>query len=268
MASDGPTVRQAVFDLLRIFRLTTIFGNPGSTELAMFRDLPDDFRYVLGLQESLVVAMADGFARGNRNAAVVQLHSAIGVGNAMGSIYTAYQNRTPLVVIAGQQARSLLSAEPFQYSDQAAQLPQPYVKWSVEPARAEDVPAAVARAYYLATAPPQGPVLVSVPSDDWDRPADLVVPRPISASFRADGRDVAEIAAALAAADAPGLVVGPVVDQDGAFAEVVELAERLQARVWSAPWPSRCSFPENHALYAGVLPPVRELIRDKLAAHD
>ena len=145
--SGEVTVREAVVSLLRELGLTTVFGNPGSTELPMFRDFPADFRYVLGLQESVVVAMADGFAQARNDAALVNLHSAIGVGHALGSIFTAYKNQTPLVITAGQQARSILPFEPFLYSEQAAQLPKPYVKWSVEPARAADVPAAIARAY-------------------------------------------------------------------------------------------------------------------------
>src|ERR1700746_347511 len=124
------TVREAGFALLRDFGLTTVFGNPGSTELPMFRDFPADFRYVLGLQESVVVAMADGFAQSRGTAAVVNLHSAVGVGHALGSLFPAYRNQTPLVVVAGQQARSILPFEPFLYSEQAPHLPRPYVKWS------------------------------------------------------------------------------------------------------------------------------------------
>src|ERR1700728_1520018 len=102
------TVREAVLNLLRELGLTTVFGNPGSTEFPMFRAFPADFRYVLGLQESVVVALADGFAQARGDAALVNLHSAIGVGHAMGSIFTAYRNQTPLVITAGQQARSIL----------------------------------------------------------------------------------------------------------------------------------------------------------------
>src|SRR4029434_2074694 len=101
------TVRAVVLNLLRAFGITTIFGNPGSTELPLFRDSPKAFRYILGLQEAVVVGMADGYAQATRNAAFVNLHSAVGVGHAMGNIFTAYRNRTPLVVTAGQQARSI-----------------------------------------------------------------------------------------------------------------------------------------------------------------
>ena len=147
---SGHTVREVVFDLFRSFGMTTIFGNPGSTELPMFRDFPADFRYVLGLQEMVAIGMADGYAQSTRNAGLVNLHSATGVGHALGSIFTAYKNQTPLVVTAGQQARSILPFEPFLFAERAPEFPRPYVKWSCEPARAEDVPAAIARAYYTA----------------------------------------------------------------------------------------------------------------------
>ncbi|MFP3247279.1 MAG: thiamine pyrophosphate-binding protein, partial [Paraburkholderia sp.] len=138
--AQGTTVRDAVIDFARRVGMTSIFANPGSTELPMFRDFPADFRYVLGLQEAVVVGMADGYAQASGNAALVNLHSAAGVGNAMGNIFTAFRNRTPLVVTAGQQARSILPFEPFLAASQATELPKPYVKWSIEPARAQDVP--------------------------------------------------------------------------------------------------------------------------------
>lgn len=124
-AATTVTVRDAVVDLMRRFGMTSVFANPGSTELPMFRDFPADFRYVLGLQEATVVGMADGYAQATRNAAFVNLHSAAGVGNAMGNIFTAQKNRTPLVITAGQQARSILPFDPFLSSAQATELPKP-----------------------------------------------------------------------------------------------------------------------------------------------
>ncbi|HSK60360.1 MAG TPA: thiamine pyrophosphate-binding protein, partial [Actinomycetospora sp.] len=106
------TVREASLAVLRGHGITTIFGNPGSTELPMFRDFPDDFRYVLGLQESVAVGMANGYAQATGRAALVNLHSAAGVGHGLGNVFTAFRNRTPLVLVAGQQARSLLVGEP------------------------------------------------------------------------------------------------------------------------------------------------------------
>ena len=263
-----PTVREATYDLMRRFGMTAVFGNPGSTELPMFRDFPADFRYVLGLQEAVVVGMADGYAQGTRNAALVNLHSAAGVGNAMGNIFTAFRNRTPLVITAGQQARSILPYEPFLASSQATELPKPYVKWSIEPARAEDVPAAIARAYYLAMMPPRGPVLVSVPADDWDRPADWVPTRVVSRALRPDPDVLAQIRAALERSERPAFVVGGAVDRDGAWDEIVQLATLHNARVWVAPMSGRCSFPEDHRLFAGFLPAMREKIVGLLGGHD
>ncbi len=267
-AEDTVSVRQAVFGLLRAFGMTSIFGNPGSTELPMFVDFPEDFRYVLGLQESVVVGMADGYAQATRNAAFVNLHSAAGVGHAMGNIFTAFRNHTPLVITAGQQARSILPFEPFLGSTQAPELPRPYVKWSVEPARAQDVPLAIARAYYVAMTPPCGPVLVSIPSDDWDAQTVPVDARDVSRQLRAEPDLLARIGKALDGARSPALVVGAAVDRDGAWHEAIQLAERHNARVYVAPMSGRCSFPEDHPLWAGFLPPMRERIVERLAGHD
>jgi len=262
------TVREAVLRLLRQLGMTSIFGNPGSTELPLFMDFPQDFQYVLALQECVVLGMADGYAQATHNAAFVNLHSAAGVGHAMGNIFTAHRNRTPLVITAGQQARSILPFEPFLGSTQAPELPRPYVKWSVEPARAEDVPLALARAYYIAMTPPRGPVFVSIPSDDWGvltAPADA---REVSRHLRPEPDMLARIAATLDGARSPAFVVGAAVDRDGAWHEAVQLAERHNARVYVAPMSGRCSFPEDHPLWAGFLPAMRERIVERLAGHD
>ena len=262
------TVREAVLDLLRAFGMTTIFGNPGSTELPLFLDFPDDFEYVLGLQEAVVVGMADGYAQAKRNAAFVNLHSAAGVGNAMGNIFTAHKNRTPMVITAGQQARSILPFDPFLFSNQATELPKPYVKWSCEPARAEDVPLAIARAYYIAMQEPQGPVLVSVPADDWARTCEPVAPRVVSSVVRPDAAVLATIAGKLDAAQRPAFVIGAAVDRSGAWDEVLQLAERHNAAVFVAPMSGRCGFPEDHRLFSGFLPAMREKIVSLLNGHD
>lgn len=267
-ATPRPTVREATFALLRGFGLTTVFGNPGSTELPMFVDFPADFGYVLGLQESVVVGMADGFAQATRNAAFVNLHSAVGVGHAMGAIFTAYRNRTPMVIVAGQQSRSLLPFDPFLASVRATELPRPYVKWAVEPARAEDVPLAVSRAYHLAMVPPRGPVLVSVPADDWSVRTDRVEPRRVAQALRPEPALLAEIGASLDAARAPAFVIGAAVDRDGAWDDAVRLAEAHRARVFIAPMAGTCGFPGDHELFAGHLPPMRERIVAALADHD
>src|ERR1700729_3980851 len=122
--TDTPhTVRDGVIDLMRGFGATKLFGNPGSTELPLFRNFPSDFRYVLGLHEGVVVGMAEGYAQVKRNASFVSLHSAAGAGNAMGGIFTVHKNRTPMVIMAGQQARSILPFDPFLFSANAGELP-------------------------------------------------------------------------------------------------------------------------------------------------
>jgi len=263
-----PTVRDAVLKLLRHFKMTAIFGNPGSTELPLFRNFPDDFRYVLGLQEAVVVGMADGYAQATRNASFVNLHSAAGVGHAMGNIFTAFKNRTPMVITAGQQARSILPFDPFLYSAQATELPKPYVKWSCEPARAQDVPLAIARAYYIAMQEPRGPVLVSIPADDWDQPTQWVEPRTVSTETRPDPVVLGKIGDALDACQRPAFVIGAAVDRGNAWDDVVRLAEMHNARVWVAPMSGRCGFPEDHPLFAGFLPAMREKIVHNLSGHD
>jgi benzoylformate decarboxylase len=262
------TVREATWALMRAHGMRTVFGNPGSTELGFFLGWPEDFRYVLGLQESVVVGMADGYAQASGNAALVNLHSAVGVGHAMGAIFTAYKNRTPLLITAGQQARSILPFDPFLHSARATELPQPYVKWAVEPARAEDVPRAIARAYHIAMTPPRGPVLVSVPADDWAMPAEVPALRKVSQALRPEPGLLAELGDVLDGAQRPAFVIGPAVDRDGAWGLARDLAERHRARVFGAPMSGRAGFPEDHPLFGGWLPSMRERIVQMLAGHD
>lgn len=258
--AQGPTVRDAVMRLLADLGMTTIFGNPGSTELPMFRDLPDGFRYVLGLQESIVLGMADGFAQASGRAALVNLHSSAGLGHAMGNLFTAFRNGTPLVVTAGQQARSILPHAPFLYAERATEMPQPFVKWAVEPARAEDVPLAIARAHHIAMQAPRGPAFVSIPIDDWERPCGVHVPTRITGRTAPDPAATDEVAALLAAAIRPVIVAGAGVANNGARERLVAFAERLGASVWVAPMAARNPYPEDHALFRGFLPASREAI--------
>ena len=262
------SVRAATIDFLRRVGLTTVFGNPGSTELPMFRDFPDDFRYILGLQESVVLGMADGFAQTTRNAALINLHSAAGVGHSLGNLFTAYKNQTPLVITAGQQARGILPYEPFLFADRATEFPRPYVKWAIEPARAQDVPAAIARAYYVAMEPPCGPTFVSVPVDDWDQTCETLPTRRVVARNAGDPDALDSVAQALATARAPAIVAGAGLARDRAWTEVIQLAERHRAAVWAAPFAARNGFPEDHPLFQGFLDPSRDAIVRKLAQND
>lgn len=254
--------------LLRDFGIDAVFGNPGSTELPMFRDFPDDFRYILGLQEAVAVGMADGYALATGNAALVNLHSSAGTGNALGNIFTAYKNQAPLLITAGQQARSILPFEPFLHAERATEFPRPFVKWASEPARAEDVPLAIARAYYEAMSPPRGPAFVSVPVDDWEAECDWVDARAIATSNPGDPDAVARLVADLTAAARPALVLGAGVARDGAWDALIMLAEQQHAAVYAAPYASRNVFPETHPLFRGFVPAFKERQLELLAGHD
>src|SRR5215471_12168128 len=267
-ASKSVTVKDATFALLRAFGIKKVFGDPGSTELPFLADWPDDIDYVLGLQEASIVGMADGYAQATRNAGFVNLHSAAGLGNALGNIYNAYRNQTPLVITAGQQARSILPLEPFLYAERASEFPRPYVKYSVEPARAEDVPGAIARAYYTAMQPPCGPTFVSIPIDDWAHATAPVEARKVSREVGPEPEAMKALVAALGSAKHPALVVGPGVDRAGAVDLMVRVAEKAKASVWVSPFSARCSFPERHPQFAGFLHASPGQLSDTLRAHD
>lgn len=266
--SKSVTVKQATLDLLRSLGIDRVFGNPGSTELPFLSDWPDDIDYVLALQEASAVGMADGYAQATRNAGFVNLHSAAGVGNALGNIYTAHRNQTPLVITAGQQARSILPLQAFLYAERASEFPRPYVKYSVEPARPEDVPAAIARAYYTAMQPPCGPTFVSIPIDDWAHAAAPIEARKVSREIGPELDPMQSLVKALASSKHPALVVGPGVDRAGAVDLMVRVAEKAKASVWVSPFSARCSFPERHPQFAGFLHASPAQLSDALRAHD
>lgn len=273
MTQDGTslrTVRDATLDLLRDLRLTTVFSNPSHTEMKMFDEWPDDFTFVTGLQEATVVGMADGYAQATGEPSLVVINGGPGLGNAMGAVYTAASAHTPMVILGGQQARKLLLGEPFLNATEAPSLPRPYIKWSAEPARPQDVPALLEKAYHIAKQTPAGPVFVAVPEDDWIRPA-ATTPlkrREVRSAVVPDPAVMAEIASVLDGAERPALVAGPGVEIGGARDDLVRLAERLKATVYGSPvWP-RSSFPETHPLFGGVLAPLPELINARLGEHD
>jgi benzoylformate decarboxylase len=270
-----PTVREATFELFRAHGMTTIFGNPGSTELPMLRDYPEDFSYVLGLQEQAVVGMADGFAQASGHPTHVNLHTAPGVGNAVGAICTARANKAPLLITAGQQVRAQVTHEALLTNRDATIVPQPYVKWSHEPPRPQDVPGAIARAIYHATLAPCGPAFVSIPMDDWDAEADedrAVNARRRVVSGRAvpDPAELAQLASLLESARNPVLVAGPDVDASGGWNAAVALAEKQRLPVWGPPYTatSRIGFPEGHPNFQGILPPAIGPLADTLKGHD
>jgi benzoylformate decarboxylase len=263
-------VRDVTFEVMRERDLTTVFANPGSTEVSFLGALPDDFRFVLGLHEGALVGMASGYAIGRGEPAFVLLHTTPGLGNAVAALSTSRVNRAPLVVVVGQQDRRHLAYEPF-LTGQVAGLAGDYPVWVDEPARAQDVPASVARAWHEARTG-RGPALVIVPMDDWMEPADEGR-EPAAAVRVLPGRDpaaddVAELAALVAEARSPALVAAAGADSPEAWAALVGLAERLGSPVWQESFGGRAGFPQDHALFAGHLPAGRARLRETLAAHD
>lgn len=261
------TVREVTRDVLRALGVTEVFGNPGSTELPFLREFPEDFTYVLGLQESVAVGMADGYAQGTGRAALVNLHTAPGLGNAMGAIVTAWHNKSPLVVTAGQQDRRHLALEPL-LSGSLVELARPYVKWSHEPARAEDVPAAVERAYHTAMQAPRGPVFLSVPMDDWEARVPAHEVRRVSYRSAPDPRELDRVVERLRGSRRPALVAGAGLGESEGWNAAVDLAERLGAEVWAAPEASRAGFPQDHALFRGHLEGAQAPLGEQLSGYD
>jgi benzoylformate decarboxylase len=270
-----PTVRDASFDFFRTQGMTTIFGNPGSTELPMLADFPGDFRFVLGLHEAVVVGMADGYAQASGRTAIANLHTAPGVGNAMGAIFNAQANHTPLLVTAGQQTRAQMTLQANLTNRDAIRMPHPLVKWSYEPPRAEDVPLALAHGAHLASLPPQGPVFVSLPMDDWYAEVDEAdvreaIGRRVTGRAVADPEAVRALAELLESAANPVFVAGPDIDASGGWDAAVALAERQRLPVWATPAPGggKLGFPEGHPNFRGVLPPAIGPVGQTLEGHD
>jgi benzoylformate decarboxylase len=269
------TVREAAFELLRGRGMTTLFGNPGSTELPMLTEFPADFRYVLGLQEATVVGLADGYAQASGRPTLVNLHTAPGVGNAMGAIFNAQANKSPLVITAGQQYRSLMTLQANLTNRDATRMPHPLVKWSYEPSRAEDVPHALARAIHMATLPPRGPSFLSIPMDDWGAVVDDGAVahqsnRSVTGAGQPGPQALAALAERLRRAERPALVAGPEIDASGGWEVAIRLAELQRLPVYATPAPGggRIGFPENHPLFQGILPPAVLPVGEMLAAHD
>jgi benzoylformate decarboxylase len=264
------TVREAVFDVLRRFGLTTIFGNPGSTEIPFLTGLPPDIHFVLGLHEGSVVGIATGYAAARGEPALVNLHTAPGLGNAINAIANARDMRVPLVILVGQQDRRQLAYEPFLTGRALERLAGEYPVWSNLPVRAQDVPGAIARAYNEAVAQ-RGPALVVVPMGDWLAPADEYAagyPERVVRTETVAPGELGDLAEMIDRAASPALVVGRSSGGGDGWEGVIALAERLGCPVWQESFARAAGFPQNHPQFAGHLSWRRREMRDTLAPHD
>jgi len=265
------TGKRAFLDLLKQEGVEYIFGNPGTTELPLMDALATetDLRYVLGLQEAAVMAMADGYAMASGQLGVVNLHISCGLGNAMGMLYNAYREGTPLIVTAGQQDTRLLLGDPILAAD-LVQLTEQFTKWSHEIRSAAEAPHALRRAIELAVTPPTGPVFLALPMDLMSESVDAEVVPPSAGSARAEPAPeaIAQAAMLLAKATSPLIVAGDGVARSGARAELQALAELLGAAVHGEPIHRRASFPADHALWRGGLFPAAANVRKSLERAD
>jgi benzoylformate decarboxylase len=264
---------QALLDMLVQSGVELIFGNPGTTELPLMDALVTDRRiqYVLGLQEVPVVAMADGYAQAARKLGVVNLHISCGLGNGMGMLYNAYRAGSPLLVTAGQQDRRLKVEEPILWSDMVS-VARPWTKWSVEVERLADLPVLLRRAIRIALTPPTGPVFLSLPIDLQMETGelDLTPARRLDHSVRPPIGALRAAAHLLGGAKNPAILSGSRVVEAGAVDEIVAVAERLGAPVFteSGTTHGRLGFPADHALYGQALPLWSPEVRERLAEFD
>jgi benzoylformate decarboxylase len=263
--------KTALLELLKQEGVRVMFGNPGTTELPLMDALAveRDLRYVLALQEAPAMAMADGYAQASGQCAVVNLHAAPGLGNAMGMLYDAQKAGAPILVTAGQHEQRFNFTEPLLWADLPT-VARPFVKWSEEVRRLEDLPRAIHRAVKTAMAPPMGPVFLSLPGDILTDSADLDLGTPSRVAFgiRGDVSAIKQAAAVIAQAKSPVIIAGDAVAQGDALQELVALAEALGAPVYDEGMASRAMFPSSHPLYRGALVRLPAAIHGMLAQHD
>jgi benzoylformate decarboxylase len=263
--------KRAFLDLLKQEGVEMVFGNPGTTELPLMDAfaVENDIRYVLGLQEAALMAMADGYAQASGKLAVLNFHVAPGLGNAMGMLYDAQKAASPILLTAGQQDQEYIVTEPILSAD-LPRLVRPFVKWADEVHRVVDLPRLVHRAIKTALAPPTGPVFLSLPGDILkdEGDLDLMAPTRIGPRLRGDRESINAAAAILAEAKHPIIYAGDAVAQSRAHAELVELAELLGAPVYAEFVPNTASFPSSHPLFRGATARSQVAVRQALDAHD
>jgi benzoylformate decarboxylase len=263
--------KRAFLDLLKQEGVEIVFGNPGTTELPLMDAfaVENDIRYVLGLQEAALMAMADGYAQASGKLTVLNLHVAPGLGNAMGMLYDAQKAGSPILITAGQQDASFLVTEPILSADLPT-LARPMVKWAAQVERLADLPRLVHRAAKTALAPPTGPVFLSLPGDILKSEAelDLLAPTRVAPRLRGDPDAVDAAAELLAKAQRPVIIAGDAVAQSDALAELAALAELIGAPVYSEFVPNTASFPTSHPLFRGAMVRMAPDVRKTLEQYD
>jgi len=271
LTASMTTGYSAFVDLLKSEGIEVLFGNPGTTELAIMEAIgaQSDVGYVLGLQEGIVVGMADGYARASGRLAAANVHVAPGLGNAMGALYNAKFYGSPLLLTAGQQEQGHGLTEPLLY-DPLVPIAQPLVKWAVECNRVGDLPRIIRRAAKIALAPPTGPVFLSLPGDVLDASAklDLGQPTRVDPDVRPSDRSLETIADRLLASRKPLIIAGHELATRDALDEAGELAELLGAAVMQQTVPYAAHFRSEHRTFLGALSRNQAKVRERLEPYD
>ena len=265
------TGRDAFLRVLKDEGVVKMFGNPGTTELPIMHALSSapEMGYVLGLQEAVVIAMADGYARASGKLVSCNVHVAPGLGNAIGSMYTSLMSGTPMIVTAGQQEQGHGLTEPLLYAP-LVPIAQPVVKWAVEVNRIEDLPRILRRAAKVATTAPTGPVFISLPGDILNNEAaiDMGEMTRVDTAVRPGDAALEDLARRLLAAKKPVILAGHEIATADAFAEAAALAETLGAPVLQQTVAWGAHFPSEHPAYIGALNRDQKHVRSVLAPYD
>ena len=265
------TGRSAFISLLKDEGVTHLFGNPGTTELPIMHALTDhpDMKFVLALQESLVVAMADGYSRASGELVACNVHVAPGLGNALGSLYNAKFTGTPMILTAGQQEQGHGLMEPLLY-DSLVPMAAPLVKWATEVTRLEDLPRIMHRAAKVATTAPTGPVFISLPGDILNEEAGIELGRAtrVDTAMRPTDQALAALAERLLQAENPAIVAGPEIVTSDAFAEIAQFADALGAPAYQQTIPYGAHFPSENCAFMGALSRDQKQVRSVLEPYD
>jgi benzoylformate decarboxylase len=265
------TGRSAFLTLLKDEGITHLFGNPGTTELPIMHALKDhpEIAFVMAMQESLVVAMADGFSRASGRLVACNVHVAPGLGNAMGSLFNAQFTGTPMILTAGQQEQGHGLMEPLLYGP-LVRMAEPFVKWAVEVTRLEDLPRIMRRAAKIATTPPTGPVFISLPGDILNAEAEIDLGRKTRIDARAapTREAIAGLAERIRSADRPVIVVGDEIVKSDALEEAASLASTVGCPVYQQTIAYGAHFLSEHPCFMGALPRDQRQTAEILSAHD
>lgn len=247
--------KRAIFEQFAADGITRMFGNPGTVEqgfLDVLEGIPD-FQYVLALHEGAAIGMADGYARASASPALVQLHTGVGLGNAVGMLYQAMRGHSPLVVIAGD-AGVCYDAMDAQMAVDLVEMARPVTKYATRVTHPGSLLRVLRRAVKQAMTPPRGPVFVALPMDVLDaHTTEPAVPSSIPTRRVLPVADELDRAAqALLAARNPLVLMGDGVSVSGAQAQLTRVAELLRAPVWGVD-NSELNMDTTHPLYRGQL---------------